>query len=314
VRVAFLGNAVWSVPSLEAVADSDHEVVAVLTREPRPAGRGNRLTPTPVAEMARRRRLPLTEIATIKEGAGFDTLRASVPDVLTVVAYGEILPASVLVVPHVAPVNVHFSLLPELRGAAPVQRAILEGMKVTGVTTIRMDEGMDSGPILLRAEEAILPDDDAGSLGNRLAAVGGRLLVDTLDRMEAGALDETPQDGALATFAPKVTAADRVIDWGESAEAVVRRVRALCPEPAASTAFRGRVLKILRASPVRPSPEAASGSGVPGRIATLPSGGILVATGEGGVVLEEVAPEGRKRMTGAEFVRGYRPAAGEDLG
>src|SRR5438105_2231567 len=218
MRVAFLGNAPWSVPSLEALAGSPHRPVLVVTRERRPAGRGNRLTSRPVAEAARRLRLPVEEVATVKSGQGFEALARAAPDVLAVVAYGEILPKAVLEVPAVAPFNLHFSLLPELRGAAPVQRAILDGLAATGVTTIRMDEGMDTGPILLQAEEAIDQADDAGSLGERLAAIGGRLLVDTIDRLEAGTLEPMPQDDAAATRAPKLTADDRWLDWTLGAE------------------------------------------------------------------------------------------------
>jgi methionyl-tRNA formyltransferase len=311
VRVAFLGNAAWSVPSLEALAESTHDLVLVMTRGPKPAGRGNRLTPTPVAEEARRRGLPLVEIATIKHGEGLEALRRAAPDVLAVVAYGEILPTEVLDVPSRAPVNVHFSVLPELRGAAPVQRALLEGMEATGVTTIRMDAGMDTGPVLLRAEEAILPDDDAGSLGARLAAIGGRLLVDTLDRLEAGALSEKPQDEGAATVARKLTTDDRLIDWADDAAAIARRVRALAPAPGATTPFRGTSLKVLKASARElheRSPET-----MPGRVRVFEGGGVGVATGDGVLVLDEVAPAGRRRMTGEAFARGYRPD-GETLG
>src|SRR5205807_4696046 len=216
-RVVFVGSDRWSVPALEAVAASDHELALVVTREPKPAGRGAKLTPTPVAEAARRLVLPLAEVATVKSGQGFDVLRNAQPDVLAVVAYGEILLRTVLQVPRIAPVNLHFSLLPELRGAAPVQRALLEGLTVTGVTTIRMDEGMDTGPILLRAEEAIDEDDDAGSLGDRLAGIGARLLVDTIDRLATGDVEPTPQDDARATLAPKLTSEDRWLDWSRPA-------------------------------------------------------------------------------------------------
>ncbi|HXF56588.1 MAG TPA: methionyl-tRNA formyltransferase [Actinomycetota bacterium] len=310
MRVVFLGNARWSVPSLEAVARSHHRVVLVVTRVPRPAGRGSRLTRTPVADAAERLGLPLAEVETVKRGPGFEAIRSARPDVLAVVAYGEILPQAVLDLPSVAPVNVHFSLLPALRGAAPVQRAILAGLDRTGVTTIRMDEGMDTGPILLAAEEPILPEDDAGTLGARLAELGGRLLVETLDRLEAGTVEERPQDHAAATLAPRLTPEDRVVDWGEDAEAVVRRVRALAPDPAAVTRFRGRVLKLFRARAV-PVPD---GAGPPGTVALVSADGFAVAAGRGAVRLEEVAPEGRRRMSGAEFVHGYRPRVGERLG
>ncbi len=333
MRVAFLGNAPWSVPSLEALAGSEHQVAVVVTRVPKPAGRGSMLTPTAVADAARRLGLPLVEAPTVKSGPGFEALADAAPDVLAVVAYGEIVPRAVLDIPRVAPVNVHFSLLPKLRGAAPVQRALMEGMTLTGVTTIRMDEGMDTGPILLRAEEAIHEEDDAGSLGERLAAMGGRLLVDTLDRLEAGALHETLQDDALATLAPKVKPAERVIDWTSEGEAILRRVRGLAPQPAATTLFRGKVLKIFRAAgssgqradeasgpPARRSAQnelvrtAAEGAGEPGSVTVADRRGLAVGAGDGLVWLREVAPEGRKRMSGAEFVRGYRPEVGERLG
>jgi methionyl-tRNA formyltransferase len=315
MRVAFLGNAPWSVPSVEALAESDHDVVLVVTRTPRPAGRGGRLAPTPVAEAAARLSLPVLEAPTVKSGPGFDALAASRPDVLAVVAYGEILPKAILDLPTTAPVNMHFSLLPELRGAAPVQRAILEGLTATGVTTIRMDEGMDTGPILLQAEEPIDPEDDAGSLGSRLAAVGARLLVDTLDRLEAGLVVPRPQDDELATYAPKLKPEDEVIDWSEPAEAVVRRVRALSPSPGASTRFRGKLLKVLRASHVIASSGTAVGPPErPGSVFVGADGGLGAVTGSGAIRLDEVKPEGRRRMAGPDFVRGYRPGLDDRLG
>jgi methionyl-tRNA formyltransferase len=307
MRVVFLGSDRWSVPSLETLAASGHDVALVATRAPKPAGRGSKLTPTPVAKAARDLGLPLAEVETVKSGAGFEALQRAGPDVLAVVAYGEIVPAAVLALPSMAPVNLHFSLLPELRGAAPVQRALLEGMRATGVTTIRMDEGMDTGPILLRAEEPIDPDDDAGSLGDRLAAVGARLLLDTIDRLQAGDIEERPQNDADASFAPKLSAEDRWLDWNRPAEELFRRLRALSPDPAASARFRGDVLKIFRAS-LRDE------GGEPGTVTATGRDGFVVACGEGALAPLEVAPAGRKRMSAADFVRGYHPEAGERLG
>jgi methionyl-tRNA formyltransferase len=304
VRVAYLGNDPWSVPPLREVAESRHEVALVVTRVPRPAGRGGTPRPTTVADAARSLRLPLTEVGTVKEGEGLDRLRRSEPDVLAVVAYGEILPSTVLDLPRVAPVNVHFSLLPALRGADPVRRAILEGLAVTGVTTIRMDEGLDTGPILVQAEEPIRDQDDAGALGGRLAELGGRVLVDTVDRLEDGRLEERPQDHTRATTAPKLGSEEEWIDWSEPAVAVWRRVRALSPEPGARTRFRGRTLKVLRVAQV-------DATGTPGSV--LDEEALVVACGTGAVVLEEVVPEGRPRMGGAEFARGRRPERGERL-
>ena len=299
-------------PSVHALAASGHELALVATRVPRPAGRGNALAPTAVAEAARRLALPLAEVETVKRGTGFDLLAAAEPDVMVVVAYGEILPPAVLELPRIAPVNLHFSLLPALRGPAPVQRAILEGMAQTGVTTMVMDQGVDTGPILLQRAEPIGPEDDAGTLGQRLAESGAALLVRTLDLLAAGEMAPRPQDDGTATRAPKLAPEERWIDWSEDPGAVIRRIRALAPDPAASTTFRGRVLKVFRA---RAGEGTAPPSGVtPGAI--LPDGRneLLVAASGGAVTLLEVAPEGRRRMSGAEFVRGYRPREGEVLG
>ncbi|HEX2029775.1 MAG TPA: methionyl-tRNA formyltransferase [Actinomycetota bacterium] len=306
MRVAFLGNDPWSVPSLESLAASRHGVAAVLTRAPRPAGRGRKPRPTAVAEAARSLGLPLHEVETVKGGRGLAALEAARPDVMVVVAYGEILPGEVLAIPSAAPVNVHFSLLPALRGANPVARAILAGLDRTGVTTMRMDEGMDTGPVLLQAEEPIHSRDDAGALGWRLARVGGRLLVETLDRLEAGDAEERPQDHASATVAKRFSPEEEWIDWAEPGEAVDRRVRALAPEPGARARAAGRVVKVLKASPVE-------GRGTPGTVLEAGKERLVVAAGDRAVALEEVIPEGRRRMTGAEFARGQRLRPGEPL-
>jgi methionyl-tRNA formyltransferase len=306
VRVVFLGNDVWSVPSLEALADSSHEVALVATRVPRSAGRGGKLRATPVAEAARTLGLPLAEAETVKRGAGLEAIQNAAPDVLVVVAYGEILPKDILEIPRSAPVNVHFSLLPALRGADPVRRAILEGLQVTGVTTIRMDEGADTGPILLQQDERIRDGDDAGSLGARLAEVGGSLLVRTLDRLEDGDLQERPQDDAAATLAPKLRSEEEWLDWSEDARRVGLRVRALALDPGARTRFRDRILKVLKA-------RASQGDGEPGTIVAVSKDALGVAAATGVVHLEEVLPEGRRRMSGSEFIRGYRPEVGERL-
>lgn len=306
MRVVFLGNDVWSVPSLQALADSSHEVALVATRVPRPAGRGGKLRATPVAEAARTLGLPLAEAETVKRGAGLEAIQNAVPDVLVVVAYGEILPKDILEIPRAAPVNVHFSLLPALRGADPVRRAILEGRQVTGVTTIRMDEGADTGPILLQQDEPIRDGDDAGSLGARLAEIGGSLLVRTLDRLEDGDLQERPQDDAAVTLAPKLRSEEEWLDWSEDAGRVGLRVRALAPDPGARTRFRDRILKVLEA-------RASQGNGEPGTIVAVSKDALGVAAATGVVYLEEVLPEGRRRMSGSEFIRGYRPEVGERL-
>ncbi len=304
LRISFLGNDPWSVPALEAIASSRHEFALVLTASPKPAGRGNDLRPTRVAEAARRLGLPLAEVDTVKTGAGFKQLAASRPDVLAVVAYGEILLPNVLNLPSTAPVNLHFSLLPQLRGASPVQTAILLGLERTGVTTIVMDRGMDTGPVLMQREESVRATDDAGSLGARLADLGARVLLETIDRLAAGPVAPSPQDHAVATFAPKFGPQDRQIDWTAPAEILSRLVRALSPEPSATAMFRGEGLKVFEA-------EAVDATGVPGVLVEVTNDGFVVAAGRGGLRLLEVGPAGRVRMTAGEFVRGHRPVSGD---
>lgn len=306
LRIAFLGNDRWSAPSLRAIADSPHEVVAVITAAPKPAGRGNRLRPTPVADLARARGLPLHEVETVKAGPGLEALASGAPELLVVVAYGEILPRAVLDLPEIAPVNLHFSLLPRLRGASPVQTALLEGLRETGVTTIVMDEGMDTGPVVLQRAEAIEPQDDAGSLGDRLASTGADVLVRTADLFGEGAVEPRPQDEEAATFTRRLGPDDRILRWGEPARRLVDLTRAMAPEPGATTTFRGEVLKILRA-------EVVAASGDPGTVVGAGRDGFVVATGDGGYRPLELAPAGRRRMRSTDFVNGYRPAVGERL-
>jgi methionyl-tRNA formyltransferase len=308
LRIAFLGNDRWSVPSLLALSESEHELVVVVTSAPRPAGRGNELRPTQVAEAARATRLPLVEAETVKEGPGRDALAASSADLLVVVAYGEILPQDVLDLPRVAPVNLHFSKLPALRGASPVQTALLLGLEETGVTTIEMDAGMDTGPVILQRSERIEPQDDSGSLGSRLATIGAEVLVESADRLATGTAEPRPQDHTLATFTKRIGPDDRVLRWTNSARDLVNLTRAMAPEPGASTTFRGDDLKVLRAEAVLAS------SGEPGAVVDATKWGFIVATAEGGFRPLELAPAGRRRMTSSDFVNGFHPVVGERLG
>jgi methionyl-tRNA formyltransferase len=314
IRVAFLGNDPWSVPSLEALARAgDIAVALVVTNPQRPAGRGSKLTPTAVAEATRRLALPLIEVERVREGEGYAVLEEAEPDAIVVVAYGEILTADVLDLPRLGCVNVHFSLLPRWRGAAPVQHAILAGDEMTGVTLMLMDEGLDTGPILAQWEEPIREDDDAGTLGERLSVSGASLLVETLPGLAAGTIAPRSQDHVWATSAPKLGREERQVDWSDPSGAIARRVRALAPEPAASTRFRRETLKLFRVQPLgyvlprQPRP--------PGTLEVMSDGTPTVDTGSRGLLmLLEVAPSGRKRMTGADWARGARLQPGERLG
>jgi methionyl-tRNA formyltransferase len=314
MRVAFLGNDPWSVAPLRALADApDIEVELVVTNPPRPAGRGSQLTPTAVADAARTLDLPLLEVERIRDGEGFDALDSLEPDAIVVVAYGEILTPDVLDIPRLGAVNVHFSLLPRWRGAAPVERAILEGDEVTGVNVMLMDEGMDTGPILATVETAIDPEEDAGTLGARLAEMGGSLLPETLRELDEGTLEPRSQDHTAVTYAPKLLPDERTVDWGRI-ESIARRVRAFAPEPGAIATFRGGRLKLLR---VKPRPIGGSMANIvppkTGEIRILEDDTPLVYAGGGGIELLEVAPAGRKRMSGSEWARGARILPGERL-
>ncbi len=309
-RVVFLGNDPWSVPPLEALAeDEELDVGLVATNPPRPAGRGSRPRRTAVARSAEELGLPLVEVSGVRGGGGPDALRAAGPDVLVVVAYGEILTPEVLAIAPLGAVNLHFSVLPRWRGAAPVRRTLLAGDEITGVTAMLMDEGLDTGPILAVEEEPVRPDDDSGTLGDRLARVGGQLLVGAVRSLAAGAATPRPQDPALATFAPKLAAEERWITWEEPAEVTVRRVRALAPHPGASTRLRGNTLKVFRAE----AADAAAGT-APGEIVAVDGGGVVVAASSGAVRLLDVASAGRKRMPATDWARGARLSSGESLG
>jgi methionyl-tRNA formyltransferase len=307
LRVAFLGNDARSVPSLEALAGSRHGIAVVATAVAKPAGRGNDLSPTPVATRGRELGLPVEEVESVRTGHGFKVLAQAAPEVLVVVAYGELLTPNVLAMPSIAPVNVHFSLLPHLRGASPVETALLLGLDRTGVTTIVMDRGLDTGPIVDQRTEPIAAEDDAGTLGARLARIGGEVLLETLDRYAAGPVAPRPQDHSLATLAPKFGPEDRVLDWANPAALLVNLVRALAPEPGATTTFRGTPLKVLRAVRV-------DAAGEPGRIVEVAKDGIVVATADGGFRPLDAIPAGRKRMRGSDLVNGLRPEVGERLG
>jgi methionyl-tRNA formyltransferase len=313
MRVAFLGNDPWSVAPLRALAGApDIEVELVVTNPPRPAGRGSQLTPTAVADAARTMELRLLEVDRIRDGEGFDALDTLEPDAIVVVAYGEILTPDVLDIPRLGAVNVHFSLLPRWRGAAPVQRAILEGDEVTGVTVMLMDEGMDTGPVLATVETAIDPEEDAGSLGARLAELGAPLLVETLRGLDEGTIAPSSQDHTVATYAPKLLPEERTIHWDEPADNIVRRVRSLAPDPGAVTTFREGRLKVVVARALDEWERPADPS-VPGVVERWDRDPVIRAW-PGLVELLEVAPAGRKRMSGEEWARGAKIQPGERLG
>jgi methionyl-tRNA formyltransferase len=317
------------VPPLEALLASAHEVVAVVTRPDRPRDRrGGRPLPSPVKQAAQAAGVPVLEPPSGRDPELPGRLAASGADIGVACAFGYLLPDPVLAALPRGIVNLHFSLLPAYRGAAPVQRALLDGVEGTGVTTFLIDAGMDTGPMLLAAEVPVHPDEDAGALTARLAEVGARLTVETLDALEAGQVEPRSQPEAGASLAPKVTGEEARLDFTLPARRLANAVRAFTPAPGAWTTHRGRRLKITRAAVAadqgpggreEPSGGAAGDRGPgtaldPGRLGLDPEGRLLVGTADHPLVLLELRPEGRRAMTGAEFARGARLGPDEWLG
>ena len=322
MRVVFWGSPEFAVVVLEAVLASAHEVVGVVTRPPEPGGRGRRPRPTAVARLAESAGLRTLTPKRLRGDAFRGELAALGAEVFLVAAYGAILPPDILSLPPHGSLNVHASLLPEYRGAAPVTRAILEGRSETGVTIMRMEEGLDTGAICLQAAEPMLEGDTAETLTRRLAVLGGRAAVEALNQLEAGTLTETPQDELRASYAAKVTTEEARIDWSRPAAAIERAARAFDPWPGAWTTFRGDRLKVFRvgspvAADVLPGgpPNGVEGGAVGGRPGEIVSAdpAPIVRTGDGLVRLELVQPPGGRRMAGADWARGRGVKPGEAL-
>ncbi|HEV8254130.1 MAG TPA: methionyl-tRNA formyltransferase [Vicinamibacteria bacterium] len=309
MRVVFLGSGSFAIPSLEALLAAGHEVVAVVTQPDRGKGRGRELTPPPLKPVAAARGLRLLQPRRVREPESVAALQALAPEVQVVVAYGQILPRAVIDIAPRGTVNVHGSLLPRYRGAAPVQWAIVNGESETGVTTMLIDEGLDTGPTLLARATSIAEDETADVLESRLARIGGELLAETLEGLRSGTIVPQPQDPARATLAPLIKKEDGLIDWGRAASVLARRVRGFHPWPGAHTSVRGRGLKILRARGEM-GPE-----GPPGTLLAIERDGLVVAAGEGTALrLLDVQPESRNPMPAAAFAAGARLAPGERLG
>ncbi|RNI18164.1 methionyl-tRNA formyltransferase [Flexivirga caeni] len=308
MRVVFAGTPEAALPSLRAIAASPHELVGVVTRPDAPAGRGRTLRPSPVAAVAAEFGLPVLKPRSAKEPGFAVELAQLEPDVCPVVAYGSIVPRPVLDVPRFGWVNLHFSLLPAWRGAAPVQHAILHGDEVTGATAFLLEEGMDTGPILGTMTETIRPTDTSGDLLGRLADAGAGLLVAALDGLENGAITPVPQPADGVSLAPKLTVADGEIRWQEPAFAIDRRVRGCTPAPGAWTTFRGARLKVIRAEPRAPEDVALA----PGALHATKNA-VYAGTGTGAIRLDTVQPHGKKAMPAADWARGVRVAEGETL-
>ena len=321
MRVAFAGTPEFALPSLEALR-THHEVVGVLTQPDRPSGRGRALEPSPIKRSATALGLPLAQPATLRGEPARAQLFAWRPEVLVVVAYGLLLPGELLALPRLGCVNVHASLLPRWRGAAPIQRALLAGDALTGVSIMQMDEGLDSGPLLLQRRIAIGADDTGGTLGHKLASLGAAALLEALTGLADGTLRATPQPGEGITYAAKVQKAEARIDWTQEAAAIERQVRAFNPRPIAETRLRGEQLRIFAARAIEAQPdedigvnlaETASNCSVAGTIVGLRDDSLLVRCGRGCLAVSEVQRPGR-RPVGARELSHSLALTGERLG
>ncbi len=320
MRLVFAGTPDAAVPSLEAVWASSHDVVAVLTRPDAPAGRGRSLVASPVKIRAMELGLEILTPTRPGDQQFQDRLRELAPDACPIVAYGGLIPLSALTIPTYGWINLHFSLLPAWRGAAPVQRAIMAGDGVTGATTFLLEQGLDTGPTFGVMTETISPTDTAGDLLARLAQGGAGLLVATLDALEVGDLQAVPQPDEGVSLAPKISVADARICWNTPALAVDRHIRGCTPAPGAWTGFRGERLKIHPVTPALPLPGAhdLSGAEVPAQGQVVAPGAVVttkhavqVGTASGRVQLGMVQPQGKKPMAAADWARGVRPEPGE---
>jgi methionyl-tRNA formyltransferase len=297
LRLVFAGTPDFAATALRALIQTQHDIVAVYTQPDRPAGRGRKLTPGPVKQLAQQYQLPVFQPASLKTPEAIEQLRTLDADVMVIAAYGLLLPPEVLSVPRLGCLNIHASLLPRWRGAAPIQRAILAGDTETGITIMQMDKGLDTGAMLLKLCCPIDQEDTAASLHDRLAALGAEAIITALDQLPT--LTATPQDDSLATYAAKLTKQEAIIDWQRSAEELDRLIRALNPWPVAQTRVKGQTLRIWAAQPLADSTTAS-----PGTVIGCDKNGIDIACGRGVIRLTRLQPAGSKPMDVAAFLNG----------
>jgi methionyl-tRNA formyltransferase len=308
-KIAFMGTPEFAVPSLDGLIRNDYPIVTVVTQPDRPKGRGRIPAPPPIKVIAEKYGLPVVQPERLKNKEFVDYFRGIYPDMAVVAAFGQILPREILEIPKMGCINVHPSLLPKYRGAAPINWALISGEMKTGVTIMLMDEGMDTGDFLTQEETMIVPTETFGKLNDRLAVTGARLLLKTIDMIMEGNASRTPQHSSLATYAPRLKKEDGLIRWDADVNNTVNLIRGLSPAPCAYTFYNGKMLKIFSAiAEVTPSRES------PGRIGTVTEKGLPVAAANGYVYLQDVQLENKKRMFIMDFLRGSRMTPGDTLG
>ncbi len=297
MRVIFMGTPDFAVPSLQALLDRGDDICAVFTQPDKPKGRGHKLQPPPVKELALRHSLPVLQPDTLRDEAVQESIAELEPDAIIVVAYGKLLPPKVLSVPRLGCINVHGSLLPKYRGAAPIQWAVIKGEKTAGVTTMFMAEGMDTGDMLLKSETEVGPEETSGELFDRLKLLGAKLLTETLDKLEQGELKAIPQDGTQATLAPLLKKEMSALDWSEPAQRIHDRIRGLNPWPCAAAVLDGKRIKLLASQVIE-------GEGIPGTAYNL-DGELAAACGRGMLRITELQADTGKRMSGKDYLLGH---------
>jgi len=306
LRIVYAGTPGFAVPALDALADTGHQVVAVFTQPDRPAGRGRKRQPSPVKQAAIARDIPVHQ-PTRLDAQAIETLQALAPDLMVVTAYGLILPAPVLAIPRMGCINIHASLLPRWRGAAPIQRAIQAGDKESGISIMQMDEGLDTGPVLLKHPLALGPRETGGSLHDKLAALGGNGILDAVDGLATGRLRLSPQPETGVSYARKLSKNEAWIDWSRPAIEIDRQIRAFNPWPVAQTRWDDRILRIHEA---QPAPQRGTRQGAPGEVVQADRQGVIVACGEGQLLLDRVQLPGKRSISGQDLVNaGLRPGA-----
>jgi methionyl-tRNA formyltransferase len=302
-RILFAGTPTFAVPALSALIAADWPVVGVYTQPDRPSGRGRRTVDGPVKQVARDAGVPVLQPPSLKDPAAQQELQALRPDLMVVAAYGLILPAAILASPRLGCINIHASLLPRWRGAAPIQRAILAGDEVTGISLMQMEQGLDTGPVHATHRTRIGPRETGGSLHDRLAAIGAKLLLDRLPDILTGQITPEPQDAAAATYASKLTKDEAAIDWQRSAIAIDRQVRAFDPWPVAQARCGDQTLRIWEASPLDDAP---TGGAAPGTILGTGPHGIDVATGAGVLRITRLQAPGKRPIAASDFAHARR--------
>lgn len=308
MRMIFMGTPDFAVPCLQAMIDAGHEICGVFTQPDKPKGRGYTLTPPPVKELAVQHGLPVYQPTTFRTKEAEELVASLRPEIIIVVAYGRLLPKAILDIPPKGCINVHGSLLPKYRGAAPIQWAVINGEKTTGVTTMYMDEGLDTGDILLMEETPIQPNETAGELFDRLSLLGAKVLLDTLQKIEDGSITRTPQPKEGASYASMLGKELCQVDWGQPAATIHNLVRGLLPWPVATSVYKGKRIKLHRTEVVDLQTNLAPGQVLPGKE-------FLVACGGGTVLrLLTVQYEGGKQMGGSDFLRGHPAQANTHMG